>query len=672
MKKISLLTLIISLIVAAQVPVEKTTEQLRRYVSNLQQDSEVLVWIMFTDKGPDVEGSVSFIQSIVSEKSLQRRSKVLPKTSLIDQTDLPIYSFYIDQVQSLGFKLKHKSKWFNAVSGHVHASKLNLISGLPFVKQVDLVTRLPRIYEQKEPEFHIELNDKTQRKVVNPNVYDYGNSLTQLQQINVPALHNLGYTGQGVTICVMDAGFSRLSHEVFSSMNIIAAYDFVNSDSGVGDSTDLGTGSHGTATLSVIGGFKEGKLIGPAFGANFILAKTENTFSETPVEEDNWIAALEWADSIGVDVTSTSLGYLDYDAPFIGYTWENMDGNTARITIAADLAVKKGIVVFNSAGNEGFNSTHNTLIAPADGDSVVAVGAVNSLGTRSSFSSVGNTVDGRIKPDVVAMGSSVTIAGSSSDTVYSTSSGTSFSCPLAAGVAALILSFNPNLTPMQVRDAMRNTASRNQNPDRLYGWGIIDALGAVNAIIPVELLNFTVVQSNNTVSLSWATATEINNSGFSVERARENSNFNEIGFVAGAGNSTSYKFYNYEDEIDIPGKYHYRLKQINFDGTYKYSPEEEVIISGASEFILYQNYPNPFNPSTNVKYSIPVRANIKLILYDILGNKVGQIFEGTVDAGIYEVKVSANDFSYPLSSGIYFVKLVAEGFQRSIKIVLAK
>ena len=155
----------------------------------------------------------------------------------------------------------------------------------------------------------------------------------------------MGYTGQGVTVCVMDAGFNRLSHEVFSAMNIIAAYDFVNNDPDVGDSTDLGNGSHGTQTLSAIGGFKEGKLIGPAFGANFILAKTENTDSETPIEEDNWIAALEWADSIGVDVTSTSLGYLDYDPPFVGYTWENMDGNTARITIAADLAVKKGIVV---------------------------------------------------------------------------------------------------------------------------------------------------------------------------------------------------------------------------------------------------------------------------------------------------------------------------------------
>ncbi|MGB9665514.1 MAG: S8 family serine peptidase, partial [Ignavibacteria bacterium] len=242
----------------------------------------------------------------------------------------------------------------------------------------------------------------------------------------------------------------------------------------------MGEGSHGTQTLSTIGGFKDGQLIGPAFGATYILAKTENTESETPIEMDNWIAALEWADSIGVDITSTSLGYLEFDPPYPSYNWTHMDGNTVPITIAADLAVKRGIVVVNSAGNEGYNSTRNTLVAPADGDSVIAVGAVTSSGSRASFSSVGNTVDGRIKPDVMAMGSGVRVASPYSDNGYTNASGTSFSCPLAAGVAALILSENPSLTPMQVRDAMRNTANNATSPNREYGWGILNALNAVN------------------------------------------------------------------------------------------------------------------------------------------------------------------------------------------------
>ena len=168
--------------------------------------------------------------------------------------------------------------------------------------------------------------------------------------------------------------------------------------------SDMGLARTELATLSLIGGFYEGQLIGPAFGADFILTRTENTDSETPIEEDNWIAAMEWADSIGVDVTSTSLGYIGFDPPYTSYTWQDMDGNTCRITNGADYAVSLGIFVVNSAGNEGYD-VHNTLGAPADGDSVIAIGSVNSSGSRSNFSSVGPTVDGRIKPDLMTMGS---------------------------------------------------------------------------------------------------------------------------------------------------------------------------------------------------------------------------------------------------------------------------
>ena len=672
MRVLFTLILFFSTLTFAQAPVEKCTNQLKQQMLNSAQNSEILVWIIFKDKGPHSDAYLSFPQNVVSEKSLQRRTKVFDSNSLLEQTDLPVYSNYIEQVESLGFRLKQKSKWFNAVSGYIPISALNSISVLPFVNQIDLVARLPRNYEEIGPQFQIEVSSSNFSSVQNSNLFDYGNSLTQLQQISVPTVHNLGYTGQGVTICVMDAGFNRLSHEVFATMNIIAKYDFVNHDPGVGDSTDMGEGSHGTQTLSAIGGFKQGKLIGPAFNSNFILAKTENTDSETPIEEDNWIAALEWADSIGVDVTSTSLGYLGYDAPFVGYTWQNMDGNTARITIAGDLAVKKGIVVVNSAGNEGFNSTHNTLGAPADGDSIIAVGSVGSSGIRSGFSSVGNTVDGRIKPDIMAMGSGVTLASPYSNTTYTTGSGTSFSCPLAAGVAALILSYNPSLTPIQVRDAMRNTASRSQNPDREYGWGIINALNAINFATPVELLSLNAEIIGKNVQLNWITATETNSYGFSIERSRNNSSFEEVGFVNAAGNSSSIKNYKFVDNLTVSGKYYYRLKQIDMDGTFEYSPEVEVSINNPDDFSLSQNYPNPFNPSTKVKYSVPFNSNVKLVLYDVLGNKIGQIFEGTKDAGIYEATISANDFSFPLTSGIYFLKLETENFQKSIKITLAK
>ncbi|MBT8377797.1 MAG: S8 family peptidase [Ignavibacteria bacterium] len=467
----------------AQSTMDKVTNQLNSVIERTDSDEELLVWVFFKDKGNTAQQYLEKPTSVVSEKSLKRRSKVLSEDKLITETDLPVNLNYIEQVQTLGLKLKQKTKWFNGISGWATKQQIVNISNLQIVEELDIVHKFKKDYiiEEDDGSHQINQNNNNLNKV---NSFNYGQSLTQLNVINVPPVHNLGYTGEGVTICMMDAGFDLLSHQVFSSMNIIATWDFVNGDANVENHGDMGNGAHGTSTLSLIGGFYEGELIGPAFGADFILAKTENTESETPVEEDNWIAALEWADSIGVDVTSTSLSYTDFDPPFQGYTWQDMDGNTARITIGADLAVKLGIFVVNSAGNYGYNPDHNTLGAPADGDSVIAVGSVTSGGGRSSFSSVGPSADGRIKPDLMAMGSNNYVACNWFTNCYSNNgSGTSWSCPMLAGAAALLLELDPSLTPMELRDVLRNTASRSTNPDNLYGWGIINTNAAVQSLL---------------------------------------------------------------------------------------------------------------------------------------------------------------------------------------------
>ena len=480
---ISVCLLLIITSVFAQAPVNKISKTLEAKMSNASATDEILIWIYFTDKGTNTNFYFSNPKSVVSEKSIKRRAKVFTNSGPLTIRDLPVNSDYILQVKLKEFKTKWSSRWLNAVSGTATKIQINQIASLPCVKKIDIVYRLRK---GNQPEFDlsgtIQKNNEQQPEGVN--VYDYGASFAQLQQINVPAVHDSGFTGQGVTICVMDAGFNRLSHDAFLSMNIIAAWDFVNNDPNVGDENDMGEGLHGTMTLSTIGGYAPGNLIGPAFNSSYILAKTENTDSETPIEEDNWIAAMEWADSIGVDVTSTSLGYLGYDPPYQSYTWMDMDGNTTVITNAADYATHIGIVVVNSAGNEGYNSSHNTLIAPSDGDSVITAGAVDISGNRVSFSSIGPTVDGRIKPDIMACGLGDVVASPYGDQSYTSANGTSFSCPLSAGVAALILCSNPNLTPMQVRDAMRNTASQNSNPDNLYGWGILNALAGINYFPP--------------------------------------------------------------------------------------------------------------------------------------------------------------------------------------------
>ena len=475
----SLIILFVFTTTFTQITTNKISSALESKIFNVSENDEILIWVYFIDKGNNTDFYLNNPELVVSEKSIKRREKVFGGSSPLTFRDIPVNTDYISKLRLNGFKVKWPSRWLNAISGTVRKEDIKQIASLPFVKKLDIVYKLKtgNLLEENQKS-----TAKLSNKIQQPeglNSYNYGASYAQLQQINVPAVHDSGFTGQGITICVMDAGFSRLSHDAFLSMNIIAAWDFVNNDPNVGNENDMGEGSHGTMTLSTIGGFAPGNLIGPAFNSSYILAKTENTDSETPIEEDNWIAAMEWADSIGVDVTSTSLSYLEYDPPYPSYTWMDMDGNTAVITNGADYAAYIGIVVVNSAGNSGYNSSHNTLGAPADGDSVITAGAVNSSGTRSSFSSVGPTVDGRFKPDIMALGSGDVVASPSNDHNYTTASGTSFSCPLSAGVAALILCANPNLTPMQVREAMRNTASQSTNPDNLYGWGILNALDAI-------------------------------------------------------------------------------------------------------------------------------------------------------------------------------------------------
>jgi subtilisin family serine protease len=469
--------LLLTTSVFTQTPVEKFSEEIKSIIQN--ENQEHLVWIYFTDKGTDFESYLINPETVISKQSVVRREKVLAKKNIIDFSDIPVNQNYIDKIISSGFRVKHKSKWFNAVSGYATSDELKKISELSFIKNIDVVRKFKnqRIDIDETKIYSV---NKTNWQPEGVHTYNYGASYTQSAISNIPQVHDLGYKANGITICLMDAGFANLSHEVFQNMNIIAMYDFV------AGSTTMGGHPHGTATLSLIGGFKEGQLVGPAFGANFILARTENDpASETPQEEDNWIAAMEWADSIGVDVTSTSLGYLTFDPPYKSYTWQDMDGNTTIITKGADIAASKGIVVVNSTGNSGYDPNHNTLGAPADGDSVITIGSVDASGKRAYYSSVGPTVDGRIKPDLMAMGMGTYIALTSSPTAYTISAtgGTSYACPIAAGVAALLLSVNPSLTQMEVRDILRQTASNSSNPDNLIGWGIVDALAAVNLVL---------------------------------------------------------------------------------------------------------------------------------------------------------------------------------------------
>ncbi|HAY32607.1 MAG TPA: S8 family serine peptidase [Ignavibacteria bacterium] len=466
---------------------KKISSRLEQDLKFTPYEKKQLVWIFFKDKGA-VSDLNTQTHRYLTDRSVERRIKKLKSFNITDDLDLPVNQEYIKMISDMGIEIKRKSKWLNGVSCYASKMQIELISRSSFVKEVDIVQRYIKSTSVTQD---FSGNASGENKNSNPSAIseiNYGPSFNQSNLINIPAVHDLGYTGSGVLVASFDSGFDNLNHTCFDLIREkgIRSYDFVNGDTIVANDTGrMGNGAHGTLTLSLLCGYDQGWLVSPAFDSEIILAKTENTESETPLEEDNWIAAAEWADSLGADVITSSLTYLEFNSPHPSYTWEDMDGSTARITIAADIAVSKGIVVVISAGNDGFNPDHNTLGAPADGKKVITVGAVNLGKLRAGFSSVGPTADGRIKPEVMALGISnyTAFPGAGNVGYLNSSSGTSLACPMVAGVCAIMLSANPLLTPDDVKQILLSSSERNGQPDNLTGWGVVNALSAVNAAI---------------------------------------------------------------------------------------------------------------------------------------------------------------------------------------------
>lgn len=445
----------------------------------LERDERALctAWIYFKDKGPDPAQKMLAIRSALNSENIIRRLRHRSLDDLVDEFDIPVYEKYIEKIKPFASRFRHSSRWLNAVSIEISGGYLEKIAEFPFVLKIEEVI----VHRFKEPPPEDIPFPKKSLPLPTAHVFDYGPSYSQLAQINVPSLHDMGLSGKGVLIAMLDAGFNNLNHEVFSHLLIPATWDFVNNDPNVFDEPgQMGSGTHGTQTLAVIAGFYPGKLIGPAYGASFLLAKTENTEWERHIEEDHWIAGAEWAEGLGARIISSSLGYRNqFTHGETDYTWENMDGETAVVTRGANIAASRGVLIVNSAGNEGMaKSPKNTLVAPADSAWVLAVGAVDPDGIRVTFSSMGPTADGRIKPDVMAQGKSVYTATTGKADSYAYVSGTSFSCPLTGGAAALILEANPTWTNSDIIFALKLTAKNASNPDNFIGWGILDALKA--------------------------------------------------------------------------------------------------------------------------------------------------------------------------------------------------
>ena len=408
-------------------------------------------------------------ESSFTERSLIRRQKVIHTNPPIRECDLLPSQPRLAAIESTGCKIERVLRYLNAVTVTGNSTAISEASYLGFVEASRPVMALPRI---TSPELSQEETESATHFI--SDAEDYGQSYNQVALVNIPAVHNRGYRGLDIIIGVQDTGFDNLGHVCLSHIEILAAYDFVNNDPEVGNQHDMGLGAHGLRVLTVIAGLDSGNFIGAAPSAQFILTKTENSEWERRVEEDDWVAGLWFHDSLGTDILSSSLSYRDW------YRYEDLNGETAVTTIAADSAVGAGMIIVNSAGNTGRDGYPFSKIgAPSDGNLVISVGGVISDSTHWGGASQGPTFDGRIKPEVSTLSVGVYSANNYSQVGYMPRNGTSYACPLASGVIALILEANPQLTPIQMRQILFETSSHSNRPDTLYGYGIPDALAAV-------------------------------------------------------------------------------------------------------------------------------------------------------------------------------------------------
>lgn len=459
-------------------------------------------WVYFNTK-PNAQTYLDSPSLILSQRALNRRSN---QGIALNFTDAPLETTYVAQIKvSTGITVLAQSKWLNAL--HIQGSQANILAlkSISFVDKVVFANKALNTTSKKTRENQIvKTNDKLETTIN----YAYGSSENQIQMLNGHVLHQQNYTGSGKIIAVMDAGFPGVNTaQPFQRLRdnnlILGGYDYVSRN------VNFYTGgSHGTSVLSTMGGYKENALIGTAPDASYYLFRTEIDAYENPLEESLWVEAAEKADSLGVDIITTSLGYFaQRDNPNYNYTYSDMNGVTTFISRGAEIAFSKGIIVVASAGNEG-NATEKHIGGPADAVSVIAVGSVTAAKAKSPFSSIGPSYDGRIKPDVMAQGSAAVVSDTSGN--IGTANGTSFSCPIMAGMIACLWQAFPEKTNKQIRNMIIQSADKYLTPDNNYGYGIPN-FGATLSADSFVNHDFVVYPNPAKTNITFSFSNEINN-----------------------------------------------------------------------------------------------------------------------------------------------------------------
>ncbi|MGE4289333.1 MAG: S8 family serine peptidase [Salinivirgaceae bacterium] len=417
--------------------------------------------VEFTDKNHS-QYSTANPEAFLSERAIQRRAK---SNIEITEVDLPVSRYYVDSLLSLDARLHNVSKWLNSAVYLTNNPDFRIEAfRSSFVKNVTL------IYEGNNKKSIISAN-KFGHLVEDEPADFWGAAFHQLDRCRLAFLHQKGFKGQGIQVAVLDGGFYNANtisgfDSLFLNQQILGTYDFVNKTQQVYEDHE-----HGMMVLSVMAGNIPDQYLGSGPKASFWLLRTENVFSEYPIEEENWIAAAEFADSAGCDIITASLGYSEFDNSEMNHTISQLDGYTIRVSRAADLAFERGMLVVNSAGNSG-NEPWYYITAPSDGKNVICVGAIDAMDNLASFSSRGPSADGRVKPDVVAQGVKTSLF--SKYGAISEANGTSFSCPLVTGMAASLWSAFPDKTNRDIYNAIQYCSSNYFTPSEGYGYGIPD------------------------------------------------------------------------------------------------------------------------------------------------------------------------------------------------------
>lgn len=652
-------------------------------------------WILFDTKNQAVLGAGLASRLGISQRALWRRSKVLPPEQLLDERDLPVSPQHLRALEAQGYRIRAVSRWLNAVSVLASESQLAGLRSLPFVRQATPVRTLQHPPIELRPAFL----QRAIRKTENRHTLDYGSSLTQLTNIKVAEVHDLGIDGSGIIVGIIDNGFNNHTvHEAMKDIRVLDEYDFIHRIKSTEHQSWEGStqGQHGALTLSALAGFKEGILVGPAYGASLILAKTEMDSVEVPAEEDLFVEALEWMEQQGADVVSSSLGYIAW------YTYDSLDGQTAITTKAAKIAASKGVLLVTAMGNEGplrSGGFTGTMIAPADADSIISVGATYSDGEIAAFSSTGPTADGRIKPEVVAQGVGVVSANGSTIGGYSFASGTSLSTPLVAGAAALVFSSNPGLTPMEVREALINTAtqiddptdpSRNADyPNNYYGYGWVNARAAItyNGIAFSSKPTATLAGSDLTVYVSIVSNTSL--IGDSLSLYYQTGPAAQLQRVQLTPTPFPYLF-----SAEIPGgtdstypRGYFSARDLNnTTGTSPFNAPDSLFllrqfivssipgVNGIPDrFLLNANFPNPFNSGTTITFDAPGLEQIQLTVFNVLGQKIRTLYAGVSLPGPNSVRWDGkDDGGRNVATGVYFYQLRTPTLVLTKKMVMVR